>query len=923
MAETIPINAADDDQKVLAVVLDHYHRRLKATEEALGYLRQRGVTNSQVIDHFKVGYADRTLGPMIPSKQVKAGRELRERLLALGLYRGSGHEHFNGCVVFPITAPDGTRRILDVYGRKTLGETLRKGTAIHLNLNDKREGVWNVEAFGAARGEVVLVPSLWDSLVLWNWGYRNVTCMFGPTALTDDHLAAFREFGIKRVLTTSPVVTDKLTESGLETFLVKLPVGEDVNAYARRSKNPADALGTLLRTAEWVGNGKPAGPVQVPVISPEPSPVSTTDPHDEFEDFEDDENGEDEDEDGDVLDDPDDPPKESENGSPTEPEVALEPAAPPPAARAAGADPPIRTASPVPPTPPADDAEVGDDEVNLAFGNRRYRVRGFSKNLSFDVLRVNVLVTNDTGLFIDTFDLYSAKHRRSFVTQAAAELAVEENTIKKDVGRVLLKLEEVQDRQIEAALAPKDARPVMTPEEKDEALRLLKNPKLLDRIVADFEVVGETTNKIVAYLAAVSRKLDRPLAVVIQSSSAAGKTALMEAVLAFVPPEDQVKYSAVTGQSLFYMGEADLKHKVLAIVEEEGAQKASYALKLLQSEGELRIASTGKEVKTNRLVTQEYRVEGPVMLFLTTTSIQVDEELLNRCVVLTVDEDREQTRMIHRLQRRRETLAGLLAARDRQHALTVHRNAQRLLKPLLVANPYAESLTFSDDKTRTRRDHLKYLALIRVIALLHQHQRPVRTTEHNGEPVEYVEVTRDDIRTANRLATEVLGRTLDDLPPQTRRLLDLIDTMVTNGCRKEDTDRADFRFGRRAVREFTGWGHTQLKVHLKRLEDLEYLLVHRGGRGQSFVYELLYQPPAEGEHKFLAGLLDPDALPAPNQPGSGSSRSATGRGKVGPKSAPGRPADPDETAVENSPSADPPAEPDRNAHPAVEPATAS
>ena len=57
----------------------------------------------------------------------------------------------------------------------------------------------------------------------------------------------------------------------------------------------------------------------------------------------------------------------------------------------------------------------------------------------------------------------------------------------------------------------------------------------------------------------------------------------MEAVLALVPEEQQVQYSAMTGQSLFYMGESDLKHKVLAIVEEEGAQRAAYALKLLQS----------------------------------------------------------------------------------------------------------------------------------------------------------------------------------------------------------------------------------------------------------------------------------------------------------------------------------------------------
>ena len=110
----------------------------------------------------------------------------------------------------------------------------------------------------------------------------------------------------------------------------------------------------------------------------------------------------------------------------------------------------------------------------------------------------------------------------------------------------------------------------MTPEEKEEALRLLRDPNLLERIVGDFDVVGETTNKLVGYLAAVSRKLDQPLGHHHSDrSSAAGKTSLMDAILSFVPPEDQVKYSAMTGQSLFYMGETNLKHKILAIVEEE------------------------------------------------------------------------------------------------------------------------------------------------------------------------------------------------------------------------------------------------------------------------------------------------------------------------------------------------------------------
>jgi hypothetical protein len=360
----------------------------------------------------------------------------------------------------------------------------------------------------------------------------------------------------------------------------------------------------------------------------------------------------------------------------------------------------------------------------------------------------------------------------------------------------------------------------------------------------------------------------------------------MEAILAFMPPEERVKYSAMTGQSLFYMGEGDLRHKVLAIVEEEGAERASYALKLLQSEGELSIASTGKDPQTGKLITHEYRVEGPVMILLTTTAIEIDEELLNRCLVLTVDEDREQTRAIHRKQREAQTLEGLLAREDREGILKVHRDAQRLLRPLWVVNPFAEKLTFVDDRTRTRRDHMKYLTLIRTIALLHQYQRPVKNVVHQGKSVAYVEVTLADIAVANRLAHQVLGRSLDELPPQTRRLLLLLDDLVGEACRKQAIDRKDHRFTRREVREATGWGNTQLKIHLGRLEEMEYLAVHRGGRGQGFVYELCYDGQGKDGRPFLVGLTEVEALLTydPMRSGSDGERSGSGRPPVGPES---------------------------------------
>jgi len=192
----------------------------------------------------------------------------------------------------------------------------------------------------------------------------------------------------------------------------------------------------------------------------------------------------------------------------------------------------------------------------------------------------------------------------------------------------------------------------------------------------------------------------------------------------------------------------------------------------------------------------------------------------------------------------------------------LHQDAQCLLRPLLIVNPYARALTFRDDRTRTRRDHLKYLTLIRALTLLHQYQRPLKRIVHQGERVEYVEVTVDDIAIANRLAHEVLGRSLDELAPQTRRLLGLLDAMVREAGERQALARATYRFTRRDVRLFTGWRDFQVGTHLNRLISLEYVLVHRGTRGQGFVYELLYDGQGQEGEPFVMGLVDVEGLRA-------------------------------------------------------------
>ncbi len=814
-----PVSATADDAKLLGDVIDYYHETLKQSPEALAYLEQRGIADAEAIDTFKLGFANRTLGYRLPQANRKAGAALRGQLQHLGIIRSSGHEHFNGSVVFPVF--DGGQ-VVEIYGRK-INDNLRQGTPKHLYLPGPHRGVWNIAAFEATE-EIIVCESITDALTFWCAGYRNVTASYGIEGFTAEHLQAFKGNNIERVLiaydrdkaggTAAETLSKKLIAEGIDCYRLQVPKGMDVNEYAVQVTPAAKSLGVVIRSAQWMGNGQPkplpnetmAPAVKLATETPVPGPVV-----------------------------------------PLAADVEPEPV-------------PALAASPLPEPPRTDlpESEQTDTEIVFPLGNRRYRVRGLDKNGSFDVLKVNILVSKDDVVHVDTFDLYQSKPRASFIKQASIELGVAEDVIKADLGKILLKLEALQDETLRAALKP-GAPPALNDAESAAALSLLKDPNLLARITADFNacgIVGEATNSLVGYLAAVSRKLEQPLAVIIQSTSAAGKSSLMDAVLRFVPETEKVQYSAMTGQSLFYMGETDLKYKVLAIAEEAGAAQAAYALKLLQSEGEVTIASTGKDDATGELVTKEYRVEGPVMLLMTTTAIDIDEELLNRCLVLSVNEDRAQTEAIHRLQRQKRTLEGLKAGAARDALLTLHQHAQQLLKPLAVVNPYAEQLTFLSDRTRTRRDHEKYLALIDTIALLHQYQREVKT--HAG--IEYIEVTVDDIALANDLAHEVLGRTLDELPPQTRRLLQLIDAHVATHTARLAMTRSDYRFSRRELREVTSWSDTALKVHLARLVEMEYVLAHRGGRGQSFVYELVYDGGTINDRPHLSGLIDTEAL---------------------------------------------------------------
>jgi len=407
----------------------------------------------------------------------------------------------------------------------------------------------------------------------------------------------------------------------------------------------------------------------------------------------------------------------------------------------------------------------------------------------------------------------------------------------------------------------------MSAGEKEAALEFLRDGKLSERIVADFRrcgFEGERATVLVAYLAAVSRKLGEPFSVLVIARSGAGKSALQEAVCGFVPPEDLVRVTRLTSQALFYKDPESLKRKLLSVAEEEGAIGAAYSLRTLASDQRLAIAATRTDPATGKLHTEHYEVHGPVSIITTTTSPEAfDEETRSRFVQLTLDESSKQTEAILERQRRKYSLAGQLERAVAEQVRRLHHHAQRLLRPVGVVNPYHDELSYPTDRLILRREQQKYLALINAIALLHQHQREIKraVSEQAGEvEIEYVEVTLNDIALANELAQAILSRSLDELSPPVRGMLGEIRRLYEERAGALGVEIERVQLSRREIREATGWSDWQVRVYCRQLVELEYLYLVSGANGKRFVYELACDAAETEGRVLLRGLLDVEQL---------------------------------------------------------------
>lgn len=488
----------------------------------------------------------------------------------------------------------------------------------------------------------------------------------------------------------------------------------------------------------------------------------------------------------------------------------------------------------------------------IGYGDRIYEVKGVHRQGVG--LRVTLLLMRESkgAIYLDAVDLYSARARERFAQGAAAVIHEREELLRDDLLRLTQRLEK-SERNPSLPEEP-------TPQIREAAQAFLANPDLFTELLTDLEtlgVVGEEIPKLIGYLACTSRKLHKPLSVLIQSRSAAGKSACVEALLSLMPPEEVRRWTRLTDQALFYQSEMALSHKLVAIEELAGLSGAAYSIRSMASSGMLSLATVMKDPASGKLTVREQKVRGPVGFLLTTTRPTLDEEMASRFFTLSLDESRELTERILIRQREDLTVEGYLKSRQKEAVIAKHQAAQRRLRSFVVLDPGARNHSFGTGALWARRDQPKVLSLVQAMTFLYQFQREKKgLTTSQGEIIDYLEVTKEDWKRAEPMIAYLMESSKAELPAPSRALLSQIKQLAQVRSRGL-SQTGEISLTRRELAQVTGWSLWQIKTYLPPLVEHEYLWVRQGKKGQEYRYELPTSPEPGGTWSHLAKSVPP------------------------------------------------------------------
>jgi DNA primase len=506
--------------------------------------------------------------------------------------------------------------------------------------------------------------------------------------------------------------------------------------------------------------------------------------------------------------------------------------------------------------PPAEksDFKVVKHGIKYIFtiGNITYRIVGV-KEIFVSSLRVQIKAEYEGEPQWDGLDLYSSRSRTYYSNKLAEFYDIEAKIIEKHLIMILEYLEDERDRKLDELSGKKKA-VEMTEEERKLGMDFLTSPDMFDQIVADMETlgyVGEDLNKQLLYIAASSRKMDDPISILIISSSSAGKSYLVDTVKRLMPEEDVLSVTSLSDQALNYIPDGGLVHKFLILGEAVHSDIIEHQIRDMLSDHRLARIVTVKDEKTGRMVAETLTTECIVALVMSTTRHDINPENASRCFLINADESPAQTKRIHSLQRNKYSLARYY---EKKHTIPQiirkHRAAQRLLRKILIVNPFGKYLDFPHQLIRTRRDHDRFMDLIAGVCFQRQCRKEIKTKvdKVTGEVVEYIECDLVDYEMAyNIMVNSVLSSTFAELPKSVVRLYEEVRELFHEAAKKANLKPLDVGLTQRDIREKIKWtSASTIREGLRKLVMFEYLVVAKGGsRGMRNSYSLVSDEPME------------------------------------------------------------------------------
>lgn len=366
----------------------------------------------------------------------------------------------------------------------------------------------------------------------------------------------------------------------------------------------------------------------------------------------------------------------------------------------------------------------------------------------------------------DVLSLQSAKARITFVN-SVSDLDHEKRQL---LGNELIQITELLE-QINKEIILDKSKPEnkeLSQQEIEQAKELLKSPDLINKIlkiIKELGVAGEEKTALIHYLVLSSGKTDDPLSVVVKGESSVGKSFVVQKVLKMFPKDCYIDITDATAQSFYYAEEDHFAHKIIIIFEKHGGEKADYSIRTFQSEKKLKIQVTVKDPETGQFITKEREVNGPVGFITTTTDANIHQENETRNISVYPDETSDQTAKTFEM-----TDAKYRGVKPvSENYLVDWINLQRVLTPYPVLIPFVNEVreSFPKKPLRVRRDYGKLLAIISIIALLHQEQR--QKIELDG--VTFIKASLVDFYIAKVLLEETLQKTIYSLSPKSESLI--------------------------------------------------------------------------------------------------------------------------------------------------------